>query len=34
MHKYGLSNPESVLEKHSSVRFPKEKRAEVAKKGA
>ena len=23
VQKYGLSNPESVLEKHSSVKFPK-----------
>ena len=34
MQKYGLSNPENVLEKHSSVKFPKEKRAEMGVKGA
>jgi hypothetical protein len=34
VQKYGLSNPESVLEKHSSVKFAKEKRAELAKRGA
>ncbi len=34
VQKYGLSNPESPFEKHSSVKFPKEKRSSVGKKGA